>query len=770
MSKSERIKNEINRIIKADDDWEPIGNTPMPNVTDLRNWDFRLLKTYEPFYAPFCDLCCLCTSGKCDLTEDRRGACGINMSAQQARMVLIQCYMGAAAHGAHARHLVDYLIDKHGEDYPIDLGNEIVVEAPIIRTVMGLKPKTLKDLEECISYVERELIHLVSSTHMGQEGHYMDYESKAYHAGLMDHVALETCDIAQIVGFGYPSSIAETPLVELGWGTIDRKKPVIVVVGHNAASSVAITDYLRKNDLMDKVELAGICCAALDTTRYNDQAKVVGPLSHQRFFLKNGFADVIVTDEQCVIADIPILAKDTGAALIAWSDKICFGLENTTEKDADTIVDMILEEKKQVLCLDPEKAAEVAVRVALVIGAQRTKEPMTADQVIALAGRCRKSCQKCNQGCVNLLAVNEAVAAAAEGDLTPLSKLWLKCVGCGKCDEACDFNIPVQKMMAAAAAQEKYKVRVGRGPVFDVEIRRVGAPIVLGTIPGVVLFAGCSNYPQEIAEVAWMAEELAKRKYIVCMSGCSAMAGGMYKDENGLTIYEKFPPQFDAGCILNLGSCVSNCHAVGAAIKISNIFAKLPIRANYELIADYNLNRVGACAVVWGPYSQKALAIGTGANRWGIPLVLGPHGAKYKRLFMSKKEHGDWTVVDGRTEQFVDVQEPSPEHLAIVVESRERALITIIKQCMRRNDTSMGRGIKLHHYISVYKQYMGTLPDDLQNFVREQRDIPLVFKKEVMAYLKSVDWKPKNALSLPTIIGTYETKVPISDTVKSDDM
>lgn len=765
MSKTEKFKEKNNAIIRAEESWEAVGQTPMPQVTDLRNWDFRLLKTYRPFYAPFCDLCCLCNFGKCDLTLDRKGACGIDMATQQARMVLISCLMGAAAHGAHGRHLIEHLIEKHGENHPLDLGDQVNVEAPIIRTVLGLKPKTLGDLRRAIEYVERGLIHLVAATHTGQEGSNLDYESKAFHCGMLDHVALEACDIAQITGFGYPTSVAETPLVELGWGTIDRTKPVILLVGHNAAAANSMTDYLRRKNLLDKVELAGICCTALDTTRYNEGAKVVGPLAQQRFFLKTGIADVIVTDEQCVLTDIPALAKETGAALIAWSDKICYGLDNVTEKETGEIVKMIAGEKKQVLVLDPDKAAQTAVEAALALAHKRNKVILTPEQAVEIAGRCRKKCEKCNQSCANLLPVATAVSQAGEGNLEPLTDLFRKCTGCGKCEAACDFNLPILKLMAAAAGAEKYKVRVGRGPIHDVEIRKVGSPIVLGTIPGVVLFAGCSNYP-DVGDVAWMAEELARRKYIVCLSGCAAMAAGMYKDAEGRTIYEKYPPSFDAGGVLNVGSCVSNAHVVGAAIKIANIFAALPGRANFELIADYILNRVGACAVVWGPYSQKALAIGTGAVRWGIPLLLGPHGAKYRRLFMSKKEYDDWTVIDGRTEQLVDTREPTPEHMAIVVETRERALPTMIKLCMRRNDTAPGRAVKLHQYISVYKEHLGTLPDDLQNFVRSERDAPLVYKKEVLAHLKAVGWQPKPTLSLPTIIGTYETKVPISATLK----
>ncbi|MGB9629868.1 MAG: acetyl-CoA decarbonylase/synthase complex subunit alpha, partial [Thermodesulfobacteriota bacterium] len=96
---------EIHQKIKAEIPWEPIGNTPMPEISDLRNWDMKLLQSYKPFYAPFCDLCCLCTYGKCDLTEGRRGACGIDIATQQARIVLLACLMGCSAHAAHAGHI-----------------------------------------------------------------------------------------------------------------------------------------------------------------------------------------------------------------------------------------------------------------------------------------------------------------------------------------------------------------------------------------------------------------------------------------------------------------------------------------------------------------------------------------------------------------------------------------------------------------------------------------------------------------------------------------
>jgi acetyl-CoA decarbonylase/synthase complex subunit alpha len=179
-------------------------------------------------------------------------------------------------------------------------------------------------------------------------------------------------------------------------------------------------------------------------------------------------------------------------------------------------------------------------------------------------------------------------------------------------------------------------------------------------------------------------------------------------------------------------------------------------------MADYVLNRVGAVGVAWGAYSQKAASIGAGCNRLGIPVILGPHSSKYRRLYLSRKEEDDWRVMDARKREIVDTGEPSPEHLAYVCETKEKAMVTIPKLCIRKNDTPQGRAIKLNHYISLYKKYMGGgLPEDIQLFVRRDPDIPLVYKKEVRAYLQEIGWKPREPVGLPTLIGTYPSKVPV---------
>ena len=79
-----------------------------------------------------------------------------------------------------------------------------------------------------MSYVEQQLSHLLSACHTGQEGSYLAFESKALHSGVMDDLAREVGDIAQIVALNMPKGDGDAPLVEMGVGTIDSTKPVVL--------------------------------------------------------------------------------------------------------------------------------------------------------------------------------------------------------------------------------------------------------------------------------------------------------------------------------------------------------------------------------------------------------------------------------------------------------------------------------------------------------------------------------------------------------------
>jgi len=217
-------------------------------------------------------------------------------------------------------------------------------------------------------------------------------------------------------------------------------------------------------------------------------------------------------------------------------------------------------------------------------------------------------------------------------------------------------------------------------------------------------------------------------------------------------LYTKvFSGAFDAGGILNVGSCVSNPHIAGAAIKIASIFAKRDLRANYEEIADYVLNRVGAVGVAWGAMSQKAASIASGFWRLGVPVIVGPHGTKYRRMLLGQKDcEEDWYVYDARTGERVYVG-PVPEHLFVATETKEEAMVIIAKLCMRPNDTTKGRAIKLTHYIDLHKRLYGVMLEDIHLFVRTIADIPVTMKDEIIKILEKKKWK-EQTIPDPTLL------------------
>jgi len=748
---------QVGRII--DDEWdEPMGPTPLPSIGTFRDWDRKLLERYKPFYMPFCDLCCLCTFGKCDLTGDKKGACGLTMAAQQSRIVLLACCIGASTHCAHARHMMNHLVEMYGRDHKLDIAINTNVQAPNSRLVCGIRPRTLRDLEDILDYVEMQLVQLVATAHTGQEGDNIDFESKAFHAGMLDHVAMEVADMCQISTLDFPKGVADAPMTEIGFGSIDTSKAVVMCIGHNVLPSVDIIDYLMENKLFEEVEVGGLCCTAHDNSRYDKRAKVLGPISWQLRYIRSGIPDVVVVDEQCLRTDIVDEAQKIGAPVIATSEKSMLGLPNRTHDPPDEIVDDLVEGRTPgVLILEPDKVGEVTVKTALKMKPKRAGfKPLSMEELVEMAGNCR-GCMECIRACPNNLPIMDAVKAAAEGAVEALADIQPMCVGCARCESACPEDLPIISFLTKAADEkgmtDSYAIRVGRGAVTDVEIREVGRGIVFGEIPGIVALVGCANYPKGGLEVADIAEEFLKRRFIVVATGCAAMDLALRKDEDGLNLYEKYPGNFDAGGLLNIGSCVSNAHITGAAIKIANIFAKRPLRANYEEIADYIYNRVGAVGIAWGAMSQKAASIASGCWRLGIPVIVGPHGSKYRRNLLGRADKDeDWITLDARTgeEKYVG---PAPEHLFYSAETLEEAMVMTAKLSMRPNDTTKGRAVKLSHYIDLHKTYYGTMPDDLHKYVRVEADAPFTMKEEVLGIIKEKGWEEgKIGMLDPTLL------------------
>ncbi|MCJ7635223.1 acetyl-CoA decarbonylase/synthase complex subunit alpha, partial [Candidatus Bathyarchaeota archaeon] len=137
--------------------------------------------------------------------------------------------------------------------------------------------------------------------------------------------------------------------------------------------------------------------------------------------------------------------------------------------------------------------------------------------------------------------------------------------------------------------------------------------------------------------------------------------------------------------------------------------------------------------------------------RLGIPVIVGPHGSKYRRMLLGREDREeDWYVYDARTGEKVPVG-PVPEHLFYAAETKEEAMVMIAKLVMRANDTSRGRAIKLTHYIDLYRRLYGTMPDDIHLFIRTRADIPITIGNEVSRILEEKEWKESD-IPDPTLL------------------
>src|SRR3990172_2675370 len=704
-------------------------HSPFPDIFSFRRWDFILLERYKPLFRKPDKTCHLCGLGPCrPLTnlflaeakglplashsfvkgkpikspqpdfakggnEGGLGKCGIDETGFKARAALLDAVIGASGHISHAARLLEDLIIKFGEDCPVGAGLPTNIPTPITTLITGSKLKNIGELKEMLAYIERQLVHLLSSINFGTEASPEDFVSKMLHAGMLDNLAMELADIAQISAMNMPKGESNSKLVNIGLEIIDISKPVILIIGHNSFVAHEIMHLVEDRRLKDNIEVCGLCCAASDGARHSHDFKIIGNQASQPDVIKSGIADVVILDTQCIRPDIVEEAGKVGSVIIATTQETALGLRNLTDMPSDIGAEYIINNGTGVI-LDKKKAAEAAINIAV---------------------RSQKS----------------EVRRKTTSPLPPPTSGFL---------------------------------RIGRGPIRDSEIRGVAPSIVMGEIPGIIGIFGCpekesqeSGVRSQESETKNLAEEFLKRGYIVSTGGCASMdvareevggqESGVRREKQG-GLFKNNPDSFDSRNLTNLGSCVSASHLIGACIKIAQIMCHRKLEGNYEEIADYIINRVGAAVILWGGFTQKAFSSALGMARLGIPVIFGPRFKNYGLHLLGG--NGEWLVKDARLGDMVSTG-PVPQNLLCFAERIEDALPLIAKLCMRANDTSEGRKAKLTSYIEFYKKLKGQLPPDIALFIRTHYDIPEGMEAEVHTFLKEKNWQP-TVISDPTIL------------------
>src|SRR3990172_6505743 len=222
---------------------------------------------------------------------------------------------------------------------------------------------------------------------------------------------------------GLPKSDEKTPMAEIGMGILDPKKPVVICVGHNIAAPAYILDYMDRGGLFDRIEIAGLCCTAHDMTRYNKASKIIGSMSKELKYIRSGIPDVLVTDEQCVRADILKEAQKLHIPVIATNEKITYGLPDRSNDSVDAIIDDLVSGKQPgAVLLDFEKIGELVPKLATKIGPIRKARGLTAlpndEEFKKLVAKC-SNCLQCTRDCPESLPIGDAMSSAVFGNLVP---------------------------------------------------------------------------------------------------------------------------------------------------------------------------------------------------------------------------------------------------------------------------------------------------------------------------------------------------------------
>ena len=287
---------------------------------------------------------------------------------------------GAAGHASLAESITSELIEKFGSDYPLKLNDE-PLQTPLIRLICGFKPKVLSEMKKVTSYINREITSLLSVLNMGQEGEWIDFESKTLHAGMLDNLALEVIDMSQIATFKFPSNSPDTPLQnsEFRIQSSEFRNPAILCIGHNSITGIEIMQYLDENNLSEKIDLYGLCCMATDMSRSpKGGVKIAGNQRDQLKFIKSGIANVIVLDSQCIRTDILHHASKMGIPVVATNPECSLGLPDRTGDKTEKIVDDLISQREAgVLIFDKKKIAQVAAETSI----KRIKIPNSKFQI-----------------------------------------------------------------------------------------------------------------------------------------------------------------------------------------------------------------------------------------------------------------------------------------------------------------------------------------------------------------------------------------------------
>ncbi len=718
----------------------------LPDAADVAELDRALLARCEPLYTQPKGTCSDCELGPCDLKKSA-GKCGLAMESYQGRLSLRKACRGCMTQLVASRQLLNYALKLHTEDTKVSMGEILNIQdhAPTITVLAGIEVKTLKDVARAQSYGEAQLAKLFQASYSGT-GSAADFESMVLHAGSVLLLTMGVAEMLKISFYGFISAanqeletIEQFPPATLnaGWASVEAGKPVMAFVGDDFLPAWCAINYLKKNELTEKIEVCGMGAAGDDIVRFYDRGRIVAPMVRSTKAVRNGVFDVLVVSPGCVPLDLMSEAARVGTKAIWVGSNGIDGLTDSTDVPADKIVSSLLGDTKAVWVRDVEKAGEVAVKVAQSL--KRTGSHIISDaEATKQCKEHKQDCDLCSSACPVNLPVSKAVRQLAGGDWKGFAEVERGCNFCGRCDEVCPSKVQLRDIIVAAerkqAAEDKFLMRPGRGPVSITELLQSAFAVGWGSIPAMVTIYGCGDAHKD--EVAWIADELLNGGYMCFVAGCAgAEMARSFSARKKKYLMQQYNATAAARNLINFGGCSSICHSVPMYLMLRPS-GGISLFGNIPPLGDSIFLGGAQSVIIWGALPDRMYAVAAAWARMGSTVIVGPATSLGWNRYLTgdRYDRSKWWVYHGETGGKREV-EPVKEHLIVPVETKEEALTMLARSVVNVKDYRESRLTHLEVLIDFYDRFYGQLPEDWQLFVRSDFELPPRHRRRIVNLL-----------------------------------
>ena len=322
-------------------------------------------------------ICCrICNMGPCRIDPfgegPQTGVCGADADTIAARNLVRMIAAGSAAHSDHGRDVAHtVLMTARGEAEGYEIKDEVKLKALAEEYGIDVALKDKSQLAQEVAEkafsefgqqhgelaflkraperqrrnwreqnvvprgVDREVVELMHTTHMGVANDYKDILRIGTKAALADGWggSMIATDLQDVL-FGRPQPIR----ARLNLGILKKDEVNIIVHGHEPILSEMIVVASRDPELLklakekgaNGITLGGICCTANEILMRHG-IPIAGDFLQQELAILTGAVDAMVVDVQCIMPGLSSLAGCFHTKLVTTSVKARFPENGSVE-------------------------------------------------------------------------------------------------------------------------------------------------------------------------------------------------------------------------------------------------------------------------------------------------------------------------------------------------------------------------------------------------------------------------------------------------------